>query len=532
MNVRRTVWMLAAICASFSAQAAWAADAGQEDLDKAVDAQVAANSEADLGEVIQLCESALEKGLNDENKAFAHQLLASSLTLRGELYANPIFNAPVNPRWPQLRNLAVADLERAVELVPGTAGTYVTIARLYALPEGDRRKALQAVSKAIELKDDDAKLMLRAYVIRAELTEDAAQRLADLNAAAELDGKNSDVLQIRGAYYLDQKEYDKALADFNAAIETSPEDPRSYHARGIVQMLQEKTDDAIGSFSKAIELAPDNTDYLAQRARAYTLKGDTKSAVADLDKALEIDPLDVASLLLRSSNHAQAGENELALIDIDEALTMREDYLPAIQMRALLLARMNKIPEAIAALETVREKEPDDLTCLTQLGVLYNANQQVDEAVAAFGDVLSKDPKNSFALQARADAYLTLGKHAEAIADYNQAFELTPEDSGILNNLAWVLATSPKDELRDGKRSLELALKACEMTEYKQAHILSTLAAAYAESGDFGKAVEWSKKAVDLGAEQLREPLSKELASYEAGQPWREVKSPAPVVQP
>jgi tetratricopeptide (TPR) repeat protein len=524
MNVRRSVWVLLALLAMPVASAR-GADAGQADLDKAVDAQIAANSAEDLAEVITLCESAIEKGLGDANKKFADELLASTLTLRGELYANQIFSPPGDQRWQKLRESAVADLGRAVELAPATAKTYMTLARLQALPEGDRAKAVEALDKAIELKDEDSQLMIRAYIMRSELSEKAEQRLADLNAAAELDPENTDVLQIRGAYYLDAKEFDKATADFTKAIEKSPEDPRSYHAIGIVQMLEGKTDEAIASFTKAIELAPDNTDYLAQRARAYTVKGDTAAATADLEKSLEVNPLDIASLLLRSSNYAQAGDNEKALADVDEALNVRSDYLPAIQMRALLLARMNKIPDAIAELEKVRKQQPNDLTCLTQLGVLYNANKQVDEAVGAFTDVLAQDPKSSFALQARADAYLTLGKHAEAIADYNAANEIAPDDSSILNNLAWVLATSPEDNLRDAKRSLELALKACEVTEYKQAHILSTLAAAYAESGDYAKAVEWSKKAVELADKQLHEPLKKELASYESGKPWREVKT-------
>ena len=70
-----------------------------------------------------------------------------------------------------------------------------------------------------------------------------------------------------------------------------------------------------------------------------------------------------------------------------------------------------------------------------------------------------------------------------------------PEESGLLNNLAWVLATSPNDKVRDGKRSIELATKACELTEYKEAHILSTLASGYAEEGDFETAKKWSAKA-------------------------------------
>jgi hypothetical protein len=63
------------------------------------------------------------------------------------------------------------------------------------------------------------------------------------------------------------------------------------------------------------------------------------------------------------------------------------------------------------------------------------------------------------------------------------------------------------------------------LTEYKEAHILSTLAAGYAESGDFAEAIKWSTKAVELGGheghEQL-EQLKNELDSYQQGKPWRE----------
>ncbi|MFM9065470.1 MAG: hypothetical protein ACKOOI_20910 [Pirellula sp.] len=96
-----------------------------------------------------------------------------------------------------------------------------------------------------------------------------------------------------------------------------------------------------------------------------------------------------------------------------------------------------------------------------------------------------------------------------------------------MNNLSWVLSTSPEDSVRNGDRALETGLQACELTEYKKSHILSTLAAAYAELGQFDKAIEWSTKAVELGtkeeAEQIQQ-LKEELKSYQEKKPWREKK--------
>ena len=127
-----------------------------------------------------------------------------------------------------------------------------------------------------------------------------------------------------------------------------------------------------------------------------------------------------------------------------------------------------------------------------------------------------------------ADAYLNLGKQAEAIADYEKAIKLEPKEEGVLNNLAWVLATSPDAKLRDGKRAIQLATQACELSDYKLAYILSTLAAAYAESGDFQKAIQWSSKAVEIGDKDHDTSLKKELESYKAGKPWRELQPETP----
>ena len=155
--------------------------------------------------------------------------------------------------------------------------------------------------------------------------------------------------------------------------------------------------------------------------------------------------------------------------------------------------------------------------------MLYSEQKKTAKVIETYTAVLAEDPKAWRALRGRGDAYLNIGRQAEAIADYEKALKLQPKDEGLLNNLAWILATSPDAKLRNGRRAIELATLACEVTDYKLAYILSTLAAAYAETGDFQTAVKWSTKAVQIGDKEDSDSLKKELESYKAGKPWREL---------
>ncbi len=173
-------------------------------------------------------------------------------------------------------------------------------------------------------------------------------------------------------------------------------------------------------------------------------------------------------------------------------------------------------------MEELKNIAPDNAELLLQLGMFYVADKRTQQGIDIFSQILGEDSHNWMAHRARGDAYLNLGKQAEALADYEAALESQPENSGILNNLAWLLATSPDEKLRDGKRAVELATSACKLTKYEEAHILSTLAAGYAEMGDFTSAVHWSEEAVAVGRASQKEQLAKELQSYHDKKPWRE----------
>ena len=286
--------------------------------------------------------------------------------------------------------------------------------------------------------------------------------------------------------------------------------------------LLKRYDDALVCLDGAIERYPESAQLFANRARIHAIQGNNEKALADLDKALQMEPRSVQFMLLRARVYQAAHDSERALDDVNEVLRMRPGFPEALQLHAYLSAGSGKFDEAIGDLEELKNIAPDNAELLLQLGMFYVADKRTQQGIDIFSQILADDSHNWLAHRARGDAYLNLGKQAEALADYEAALESQAENSGILNNLAWLLATSPDEKLRDGKRSVELATTACKLTKYEEAHILSTLAAGYAEMGDFASAVHWSEEAVAVGRASQKEQLAKELQSYHDKKPWRE----------
>jgi tetratricopeptide (TPR) repeat protein len=133
------------------------------------------------------------------------------------------------------------------------------------------------------------------------------------------------------------------------------------------------------------------------------------------------------------------------------------------------------------------------------------------------------DPKDAVAHYDRALAHSALKEFEKAILDYGETIRLDPKYSSAYNNRAWIWATCKDGKVRDGKRAVESATKACELTEWKNASQLDTLAAAYAESGDFDATVKWQINANELyGAVEDRGKGQARLEFYKDGKPFRD----------
>jgi tetratricopeptide (TPR) repeat protein len=126
-----------------------------------------------------------------------------------------------------------------------------------------------------------------------------------------------------------------------------------------------------------------------------------------------------------------------------------------------------------------------------------------------------------------------LGQFQDAVGHYHEALRLNPDSTGALNNLAWLLATCSDASVRNGARAVQLAERACQLTDYRQTLFVGTLAAAYAEAGRFDDAMATAERAIALarknGESALLQRNRELLELYRAHKPYRDAVSRDPL---
>ena len=174
--------------------------------------------------------------------------------------------------------------------------------------------------------------------------------------------------------------------------------------------------------------------------------------------------------------------------------------------------------------ETIR-LDPGNLKAHNNLGNVYAMQGRFAEAAAQYAEVIRLYPNHAMGHMNLGHVLREIERAEEAIDQYRVALRLDPDRSDAALSLAWILATNPDAELRDGREAVRLSLMACEATGNRDPAALDVLAAAYAEAGRFDEAVATARKAValasDKGDARQAEALQHRLQLYLSGLPYR-----------
>jgi tetratricopeptide (TPR) repeat protein len=219
-----------------------------------------------------------------------------------------------------------------------------------------------------------------------------------------------------------------------------------------------------------------------QRGIAWRNKGELDNAIKDYTESIRLDPK--ASIAFYNRGNAWSDRKEY-----DKAL---QDYTEAIRL------------------------DPRENAAFNNRGNAWQNQKEYDKAIQDYNEAIRLDPKVPSRFYGRGMAWNAKKEYDKASQDFTEAICLDPKYVSAFNSRAWLRATCPDDKCRDGRKAVEDARKACELTEWKNPDCLDTLAAAYAEAGDFAQAIKYQTQAL------VSPEAHKRLKLYEDGQAYRE----------
>lgn len=253
-------------------------------------------------------------------------------------------------------------------------------------------------------------------------------------------------------------------------------------------------EEALEHFNAAIEKDPTNAELYYARSRVFggahspEFSGlwNTAQAIADLTTAIRLRPG-------AADYHNWRAVNYRLSDDIDDAI---RDYTEAIHLA------------------------PRWAVLYGNRANCWGYKGEYSKAVADCIKGLELDPTWPWLWGESGYAREMLGQYETAISHYKESIRLQPSEAFSMRRLAWIYATCNDSALRNGSSAIDLGKQACELTKWKDAWYLDSLAAAYAETRDFDQAIEWQEKAVKI--DPTIGVFKERLSLYKSGTPYHE----------
>ncbi len=290
-------------------------------------------------------------------------------------------------------------------------------------------------------------------------------------------------------------QYELATAELKKALEIDPEYPDAHNNLGIVLGEQGRLAEAIAEYRTTLKIKPDHAKARVNLGVALMKQQKYAEAMAEYRKAMQIEP----------------------------------DYADAYSNLGVALYEQKRVAEAIVQYRKAVELKPLYAQAHFNLANALLAQAKYDEAIAEHQQALEAKPDHAEARYNLGVILYHRGRIPEAIAQWAEMVRLQPENTLALSRLARGLATSPEAAVRNGRKAVELAQQAAKLTGSRDPMVLDTLAAAYAETGQFAEAVQTAQQALALASSQnnaaLADALRARIKLYQGGSPYRDIPS-------
>lgn len=251
-----------------------------------------------------------------------------------------------------------------------------------------------------------------------------------------------------------------------------------------------------------------------------------KNSVALYERAIAVTENNFVAHSNLGFTLEKQGYVDRAVAHLAQALKIRPDFVEARYQMGLIVGRVQGPAEAVAHYREVIRLDPNWSPPRLELAKALTRLDQKDDAIIQLFAVMRLTPADPDAHSLLAMLLARQQKPAQAIAYYREALRLRPDWPEALNNLAWLLATHPDAQFRNGPEAVRLAERGCEVSGYKKAMFVGTLAAAYAETGRFAEAIQSAERARTIAMAQGENELAatnlKLVELYREGKPCRQ----------
>ncbi|MBI5283076.1 MAG: tetratricopeptide repeat protein [Candidatus Solibacter usitatus] len=282
---------------------------------------------------------------------------------------------------------------------------------------------------------------------------------------------------------------------------------------------------AAGAWAKVLEAAPEDAGARNNFGLVLFQAGRLEEAAAQFRKAAAIRPRFVQAHCALGSTLAMQGRREEAVGVFRGALAIDAEYAPAHNDLGMALLQEGNAAEALPHFRKAVALKPGFAAARCNLGTTLALQGHVQEAIAELRQALEYDPSHAPAHFNLGLALARSGQTAQAIGEWRATLKLQPNHLEALNQAAWALATSPEAAARNGSEAVALAERAYALSAGKDAGIVDTLAAAYAEAGRYAEAAQTARTAMSLASRQSRAAqaaMKARVALYESNRPYRE----------